>query len=115
MHKLFLQQNNVEEYSSLCNNVELEINSLLSPGLPEKNPRSNKTSSIPDVNIDEINSFLNRLEEEQRMELSLSSNRDGEFEVSEVMREDFWREMEQSDDNFETISWFLSKGFLIDM
>lgn len=102
-----LQQNNVEEYSSLCNDVELEINSLLSP--------SSQTSSIPDVNIDEINSYLCRLEEEQRAEHSLSSNRDGEFKVSDVMREDFWREMEQSDDNFETISWFLSKGFLVDL
>lgn len=115
MRLTFLQQNNVEEYSSLCNDVELEINSLLSPGLPEKKHRSSKASSILDVNIDEINSYLSRLEEEQRVEHSLSSNRDGELKVSEVMREDFWREMEQSDDNFETISWFLSKGFLVDL
>jgi len=105
----------VEEYSSLCNDVEFEINALLSPGLPEKNPRSSETSSIPDVNIDEINSYISRLEEEQRAEHNLSSNRDGEFEVSEMMREDFWREMEQTDDNFETISWFLSKGFLVNL
>ena len=34
-------KNNVEEYSRMCNDMELEINALLSPGSPEKNPEGN--------------------------------------------------------------------------
>ena len=33
---------------------------------------------------------------------------------SEARKEDFWREMERSDDPFETICFYLSKGYLED-
>ena len=35
-----------------------------------------------------------------------------EFERLEMTKEDFWREMEHSDDPFETICFYISKGYL---
>jgi hypothetical protein len=30
----------------------------------------------------------------------------------EMMKEDFWREMERSEDPFETVCFYISKGYL---
>ena len=93
--------NNVEEYNRLCNEMEDEINSLLGK-------KKRKGGALP--NIDDINDmyyYLLQLEEEKKAGLS------NEKKVTDAMKEDFWRELEQSDsDPFDTIGFYIAKGYL---
>jgi len=70
-----------------------------------------KKNALPNVDIDEMYSNLCQLEEEEGIssaQYSTTAN-----SGVEMMREDFWREMEQhSDDPFETICFYISKGYL---
>jgi len=111
MHRL---KNNVYEYSRLCNDMELEINALLSPGSPGKQSEVGKKSALPNVDIDEMYSSLCQLEEDSHTisGQSTQAGRAAEFERIEATKEDFWREMEHSDDPFETICFYISKGYL---
>jgi len=52
------------------------------------------------------------LEEENKTEQNSAVDRDEELGKVEMMSEDFYREMEQSDDHFETICFCISKGYL---
>ncbi|KAL7550009.1 hypothetical protein ACHAWF_014291 [Thalassiosira exigua] len=149
--KIHRLKSNVEEYSQLCDEMELEINALMSPGSLEKNPggksRSHSliftlqvqygsTSTSPfllivsstqknqgskmnaplNINIDEMYSKLCGLKEEEE-EMSGKPPAGGGEEgfsgqISGPMTEDFWRDMENSDDPFETICFYISKGYL---
>ena len=57
-------------------------------------------------------SNLCRLEEDGISEQSAAAGGGEQFERLEMMKEDFWREMEHSDDPFETICFYISKGYL---
>ena len=57
------------------------------------------------MNIDEMYANLCQLEEEGK---STTTN----FDNNDALKEDFWREMEHSDDPFETICFYMSKGYL---
>ena len=101
-NKIDQLQNKVEDYSRLCNDMELEINSLLSlePSIKKKNVGG------PKVDIDDIYSRLLSLSEgSQQPQLD-------SVEQQEMKKEEFWREMEHSEDPFETICFFISKGYL---
>jgi hypothetical protein len=52
------------------------------------------------------------LEEEKKTEQNSAVNIDEELGKVEMMSEDFYREMEQSEDHFETICFCISKGYL---
>lgn len=99
--KIHRLMNNVEEYNRLCNEMEDEINSLLGK-------KKKKGGTLP--NIDDINSMyynLLQLEEEKKAGLS------NEKKVTDAMKEDFWRDLEQSDsDPFDTIGFYIAKGYL---
>ena len=99
--KIHRLMNNVEEYNRLCNEMEDEINSLLGK-------KKRKGGALP--NIDDINDmyyYLLQLEEEKKAGLS------NEKKVTDAMKEDFWRELEQSDsDPFDTIGFYIAKGYL---
>jgi hypothetical protein len=71
----------------------------------------NSSSALPNLDIDEMYAKLCRLEEEGT---TWKAGVDGGFgrREQEIMREDFWREMENSENPFETICFFISKGYL---
>jgi hypothetical protein len=52
LHTMVSSKNNVEEYSRLCNEMELEINSLLCPGTTDKD--SEGMSSMYDLNVSKL-------------------------------------------------------------
>lgn len=90
----------VDEYNQLCNSMESEIESLLraSQSLPVVVDKSNQPN--PRMNIDELYSKI-RAED---------SNPTGP--ISEEPREAFWRDMNQSEDTFDTIARFFAKGVI---
>lgn len=104
-------KNNVDEYSRLCNEMELEINALLSPVTAEKKSEASKKNILPNVDIDEMYSNLCHLEEEVATATAMGQQSDPLVD-GEIMKEDFWREMEHSDDPFVTICYYISKGYL---
>jgi len=93
--------NNVEEYNRLCNDMEDEINSLLGK-------KKKKGGTLP--NIDDINSmYYNLLQLEEGKKAGLSN----EKKITDAMKENFWRDLEQSDsDPFDTIGFYIAKGYL---
>jgi hypothetical protein len=96
-------KNNVEEYSRLCCDMEMEIDALLSSGMSKKEGEGGPRSLLPNVDIDEMYSTL--------MEFA-----DTKPQVtSNDLKEAFWREMEHSDDPFQTVCFFLSRGHLEDI
>jgi hypothetical protein len=91
----------VEEYNLLCNTMESEIDSLLrasnaSPAV------SGETLGQPSsrFNIDELY-WKVRAEDSDMVDSTLDQP-----------REAFWRDMNQSEDSFETIARFFAKGVL---
>lgn len=71
----------------------------------------NSSSALPNLDIDEMYATLCRLEEEGTTWKAGVDSAFGHRE-QEIMREDFWREMENSENPFETICFFISKGYL---
>ena len=57
------------------------------------------------IDIDEMYSNLVQLEEEGKTSVD-------EVGKMDTMKEDFWREMEHADDPFETMCFYISKGYL---
>ena len=88
-------KNNIEEYNNMCNEMESEINELLAL---EKNSKASNTGGI---NIDEMYT-----------KLIGSPFESGSEKKSELASEEFWRQMEQSSDRFETIARFFAKDIL---
>ena len=52
LHTMVSSKNNVEEYSRLCNEMELEINSLLCPETTDKD--SEGMCSMCDLNVSKL-------------------------------------------------------------
>ncbi len=68
----------------------------------------NNTSALPNLDIDEMYANLCRIEEEEVVTgTEVVDGGSGQ----EMMREDFWREMENSDP-FESACFFIAKGYL---
>ena len=89
----------------------MEIDALLSSGLRRKE-EGGQRSLLPNIDIDEMYSNL--------CEQLTSDNGSFSVETKQQPRntdskEAFWREMENSDDPFETICYFLSRGYLEDI
>ncbi|KAL9180902.1 hypothetical protein ACHAXT_009707 [Thalassiosira profunda] len=112
-------QNNVDEYGRLCRDMESEIDALRSPGTSAAEADGDggrRRSALPNVDIDDMYSKLCRREEEEGGPPSAPFPARGGDDASrsEARKEDFWREMERSDDPFETICFYMSKGYLED-
>lgn len=92
----------VEEYNQLCNSMETEIESLLkaSQTVPSQKEASEEVS--PRINIEEMYAKV-------RLALDETEKQDNKAELS---REAFWREMDQTEDSFQTIARFFSKGVI---
>lgn len=93
----------VEEYNQLCNSMESEIDTLLRASHPQL-PNSRDNYVIENqrrrLNIEELYAKV-RAEEE-----------DSTLELSDQPREAFWRDMNQSEDTFDTIARFFAKGVI---
>jgi hypothetical protein len=91
----------VEEYNQLCNSMETEIDSLLraSQALPPASP-SDTTKETSRLNI-----------EDQYAKIR-ADDLDSSERMADQAREAFWREMNQSEDSFETIARFFAKGVI---
>jgi hypothetical protein len=93
----------IEEYNQLCNSMENEIDSLLraSYSLPPSLKGDSKQANDNRLNIDEL---FTKVKSDETGEA-------GEG-MSEQVREAFWREMNQTEDSFDTISRFFAKGVI---
>jgi len=100
-------KSNVEEYNKSCNDMEHEIEALLSSGTSKSNSTEFK-SCLPNVDIDEMYSTLQDMAEGKQNQ-SLAADTGG---FGRQGSEEFWREMENSYDPFETICFYISKGYL---
>jgi hypothetical protein len=119
-HLTFVPQSEVEEYNRLCNSMEAEVEDLLRSSQPVPSGKGKlknvldliapvahkdaETNSevLPRINIEEMYSKV-------RMTLDEGGRVDGDAEQT---REQFWREMDQSEDSFHTIARFFSKGVI---
>jgi len=93
----------VEEYNELCNKMESDIDSLLS-GVRESSSASKK-----DIDVDEMYARLRTSMEEGGSAGTVPPSQENRTLQA---REAFWREMNQSEDRFETICKFFSKGII---
>jgi hypothetical protein len=91
----------VEEYNDLCNAMELEVDTLLSGGRGQGEEKATQ-GDISKINIDDMYA---------RLKLSLEEGPKLENRTVQS-REAFWREMNQSEDRFETIARFFAKGVI---
>jgi hypothetical protein len=91
----------VEEYNELCNTMESEIDSLLraSNALPADVGDSSGLASSR-FNIDELYSKVR------------ADDGDMNDKMPEQPREAFWRDMNQSEDSFDTIARFFARGVI---
>lgn len=91
----------VEEYNLLCNTMESEIDSLLraSNALPALSGEALKQPSSR-FNIDDLYWKVR------------AEDGDTADSTSDQPREAFWRDMNQSEDSFDTIARFFAKGVL---
>ena len=90
----------MEEYNQLCNSIESEVENLLrasqtivpSPG----------EDFAPRINIEEMYTKVRMaLDDDEKTE-----------NLAELSREAFWREMDQTEDTFQTIARFFAKGVI---
>jgi hypothetical protein len=95
----------VEEYNQLCNSMEAEINSLLIASMPPSSRVTDEEGTTSRINIDELYAKMREAAEEGAPFENISSR-------SEKAREAFWREMNQSEDRFDTIARFYAKGII---
>jgi vacuolar protein sorting-associated protein 11 len=102
----------VEEYNNLCNAMDNEINNLLrvSGDLPQD---PNETVSGEGSLSDPMKYLANRLNIDDLYYQIRATDDVDKFADRVILsdaREAFWREMNQSEDSFETISRFFAKG-----
>lgn len=93
----------VEEYNQLCNSMEREIDSLLraSHVLPPATGADGTSGSAQTrLNVDELYCKV------------LSTDKDFTETAPDQPREEFWRDMNISEDTFDTISRFFAKGVI---
>jgi len=98
--KITALQAEVEEYNTLCKSMEEEVEALLSNQYNGQN-----TSNTINKDVFDIEGFYSRLQS------SLEDGPKMENRTSQA-REAFWRDMDQSDDRFETISRYFAKGLI---
>lgn len=100
-------QNDVDEYSRMCNAMETEINKLLEVSRKRQATSSDKKviSDKVEINID-IDAMCRKLVN-SAFETKSSNER-----ASELNTEEFWRAMDQADDRFHTISQFFAKDII---
>ena len=93
----------VEEYTELCNSMEAEVEALLSgQQVEETDGTGGQKNDATKVDIDELYSRLQAsLEEGPKLENKTMQS-----------REAFWREMNQSDDRFDTVARYFAKGLI---
>jgi len=92
----------VEEYNQLCNGMETQIDLLLNTSM--------KYVSTKDSG-DQISSRIN-IEDMYAKACFGMDEREKPVNNADLSREAFWREMDQSEDNFQTISRFFSKNVI---
>ena len=89
----------VEEYNQVCNRMEAEVESLLRASQAMQ-PKSDETASK--INVEEMYAKVRMaLDDDERTE-----------SVAELSREAFWREMDQTEDSFQTIARYFAKGVI---
>ena len=100
----------VVEYNDLCNKMEAEIESLLGTAKaePQEQPPSqpkqdSAAETIVPIDIDEIHT---------KLRVAMEGSSKGQENRTVRAREGFWREMNQSDDGFDTIARFFAKGII---
>lgn len=93
----------IEEYNQLCNSMENEIDSLLraSYAVPLPSGGDDLKAGNYRLNIEEL---FTKVKSEQA---GVAAE-----EMSEQAREAFWREMNQTEDSFDTISRYFAKGVI---
>jgi len=89
----------VEEYNQLCNSMEAQIDSLLYTSQTPLSSEETSKQITPRINIEDMYSKV-------RLAVDEGENK------AELSREAFWREMDQSEDNFQTIARFFTKNVI---
>lgn len=90
----------MEEYNQLCNSIEAEVENLLRAS-QTITPSPGEDFS-PRINIEEMYSKVRMaLDDDEKTE-----------NLAELSREAFWREMDQTEDTFQTIARFFAKGVI---
>mmetsp|Transcript_26748 Transcript_26748/g.62824 ORF Transcript_26748/g.62824 Transcript_26748/m.62824 type:complete len:1153 (+) Transcript_26748:61-3519(+) len=92
----------VDEYNQLCNSMEAEINSLLQTVQPSQTSEEIGDHISPRINIEGMHNKV-------RLHLDEVTRQDNKAELS---REAFWREMDQSEDNFQTLARFFAHNVI---
>jgi tetratricopeptide (TPR) repeat protein len=92
----------VDEYNQLCNSMQAEIDSLLQASQAVPSHREPSEEVSPRINVEEMYAKM-------RLALDEGEKQDSRAELS---REAFWREMDQSEDTFQTIARFFTKGVI---
>jgi hypothetical protein len=115
----------VEEYNQLCNSMETEVESLLkaSQSLPLSkgtfsdaanviSPSGSSSLVTPQKDTGEqVSPRINIEEMYSKVRMASDDNEKTESKT-ELSREAFWREMDQSEDSFQTIARFFAKGVI---
>lgn len=94
-------QSEVEEYNQLCNSMETEVESLL---------RASQT--VPPSKAEEVSPKINIEEMYAKVRMALDDDNNKAESKAELSREAFWREMDQTEDSFQTIARFFAKGVI---
>lgn len=89
----------------------MEIDAVLSSGL-HRREEGGQRSLLPNIDIDDM--YSNLCEQHTSDSGSFSAETKPQPRNTDS-KEAFWREMENSDDPFETICYFLSRGYLEDI
>jgi len=92
----------VEDYNQLCNSMEAEIQSLLNTSQTSHANEDTGKNISPRINIDDMYSKM-------RFHADDSTKHSDKAELS---REAFWREMDQSEDNFQTLARFFAQNVI---
>ena len=81
--------------------MEAEVESLLRASQPV--PASKTDESSPKISIEEMYA---------KVRMALDDDDNKAESKAELSREAFWREMDQTEDNFQTIARFFAKGVI---
>jgi len=92
----------VEEYNQLCNSMETQIDALLNTSQTFHSSEEPSNQISPRINIEDMYTKV-------RLHLDEGDRQDSKAELS---REAFWREMDQSEDNFQTLARFFAQNVI---
>mmetsp|Transcript_299 Transcript_299/g.277 ORF Transcript_299/g.277 Transcript_299/m.277 type:complete len:239 (-) Transcript_299:23-739(-) len=114
-------KNDVQEYNQMCVSMEAEIQSLTMASYSQEQQREieeeKKSSSVlvHGLTIDELyNQMLDSSYAEDTEETNTNNNTNNNSSSTKVRKEteEFWRDMDQSEDRFETIARFFGKDII---